>query len=63
MVSPRSVSAKVKESDQIRLLRILRKISEIPAPHVVRRLEVDMNPDGEMRARMELEFFRLKTDG
>jgi len=63
MVSPRSVSAKVKESDQIRLLRILRRISEIPAPHVVRRLEVDMNPDGEMRARMELEFFRLKSDG
>jgi len=63
MVSPRSVSAKVKESDQIRLLRILRKISEISAPHVLRRLEVDQNPDGEMRARIELEFFRLKSDG
>jgi hypothetical protein len=26
-------------------------------------LEVDQNLDGEMRARLELEFFRLKTDG
>jgi hypothetical protein len=24
---------------------------------------VDQNLDGEMRARVELEFFRLKTDG
>ena len=63
MVSPRSVSGRVTESDQVRLLRLLRKISQIPAPHVVRRLEVDQNLDGEMRARMELEFFRLKTDG
>jgi hypothetical protein len=63
MVSPRSVSGRVAESDQVRLLRILRKISAIPAPHVVRRLEVDQNLDGEMRARVELEFFRLKTDG
>ena len=63
LVSPRSVSARMTESDQVRLLRILRKISEIPAPHVVRRLEVDQNLDGEMRARVELEFFRLKTDG
>jgi uncharacterized membrane protein len=63
LVSPRSVSGRVAESDQVRLLRILRKISGIPAPHVVRRLEVDQNLDGEMRARVELEFFRLKTDG
>jgi hypothetical protein len=63
MISPRSVSARVTESDQVRLLRILRKISEIPVPHVVRWLEVDQNPDGEMRARIELEFFRLKSDG
>jgi hypothetical protein len=63
MVSPRSVSGRVAESDQVRLLRLLRKISAIPAPHVVRRLEVDQNLDGEMRARVELEFFRLKTDG
>jgi len=63
MVSPRSVSGRVTESDQVRLLRLLRKISGIPAPHVVRRLEVDQNLDGEMRARVELEFFRLKTDG
>jgi len=63
LVSPRSVSARMTESDQVRLLRILRKISAIPAPHVVRRLEVDQNLDGEMRARVELEFFRLKTDG
>ena len=63
LVSPRSVSARLRESDQVRLLRLLRKISEIPAPHVVRRLEVDQNLDGEMRARVELEFFRLKTDG
>ena len=63
LVSPRSVSARLTESDQVRLLRILRKISAIPAPHVVRRLEVDQNLDGEMRARVELEFFRLKTDG
>jgi hypothetical protein len=63
MVSPRSVSGRVTESDQVRLLRLLRKISQIPAPHVVRRLEVDQNLDGEMRARLELEFFRLKTDG
>ena len=63
LVSPRSVSGKVAESDQVRLLRLLRKISGIPAPHVVRRLEVDQNLDGEMRARVELEFFRLKTDG
>lgn len=63
LVSPRSVSARLTESDQVRLLRLLRKISEIPAPHVVRRLEVDQNLDGEMRARVELEFFRLKTDG
>lgn len=63
LVSPRSVSGRVAESDQVRLLRLLRKISGIPAPHVVRRLEVDQNLDGEMRARVELEFFRLKTDG
>lgn len=63
LVSPRSVSGRVAESDQVRLLRLLRKISAIPAPHVVRRLEVDQNLDGEMRARVELEFFRLKTDG
>jgi hypothetical protein len=63
LVSPRSVSARMKDSDQVRLLRLLRKISEISAPHVVRRLEVDQNPDGEMRAKVELEFFRLKTDG
>jgi len=63
MVSPRSVSGRVAESDQVRLFRILRKITGIPAPHVVRRLEVDQNLDGEMRARVELEFFRLKTDG
>jgi uncharacterized membrane protein len=63
LVSPRSVSGRVAESDQVRLLRLLRKISGIPTPHVVRRLEVDQNLDGEMRARVELEFFRLKTDG
>jgi uncharacterized membrane protein len=63
LVSPRSVSGRVAESDQVRLLRLLRKISQITAPHVVRRLEVDQNLDGEMRARVELEFFRLKTDG
>jgi len=63
MVSPRSVSVRVQESDQVRLLALLRKISEIPAPHVFRRLEVDQNLDGEMRARVELEFFRIKTDG
>ena len=63
LVSPRSVSGRVAESDQVRLLRLLRKISGIPAPHVVRRLEVDQNLDGEMRARVELEFFRLKNDG
>jgi hypothetical protein len=63
MVSPKSVSGRVVESDQVRLFRILRRISAIPAPHVVRRLEVDQNLDGEMRARVELEFFRLKTDG
>ncbi len=53
----------VEESDQLRLLSLLRKISEIPAPHVFRRLEVDHNLEGEMRARVELEFFRIKTDG
>ena len=63
MVSPKSVSVRMTESDQVRLLRILRKISAIPAPHVFRRLEVDQNLDGEIRARVELEFFRLKTDG
>jgi len=63
IVSPKSVSGRVAESDQIRLFRLLRKISAIPAAHVVRRLEVDQNLDGEMRARVELEFFRLKTDG
>ena len=63
MVSPRSVSIRVEESDQLRLLSLLRKISEIPAPHVFRRLEVDHNLEGEMRARVELEFFRIKTDG
>jgi hypothetical protein len=63
MVSPRSVSLRVEESDQVRLLALLRRISGIPAPHVFRRLEVDQNLDGEMRARVELEFFRIKTDG
>jgi hypothetical protein len=63
IVSPKSVSARITESDQARLLRFLRKISAIPAPHVMRRLEVDQNLDGEMRARVELEFFRFKTDG
>lgn len=63
MVSPRSISAQLEESDQVRLLGLLRKISGIPAPHVFRRLEVDHNPNGEMRARVELEFFRIKTDG
>jgi hypothetical protein len=63
MVSPKSVSVRMMESDQVRLLRLLRKISAIPAPHVFRRLEVDQNLDGEIRARVELEFFRLKTDG
>jgi len=63
MVSPRSVSLRVEESDQMRLLALLRRISEIPAPHVFRRLEVDQNLDGEMRAKVELEFFRIKTDG
>ena len=62
-MSPKSVSARMAESDQIRLVRLLRKIAAIPAPHVVRRLEVDQNLDGELRARVELEFFRLKTDG
>jgi hypothetical protein len=63
MVSPREVSERAPESDQVRLLRMLRKLAEIPAPHVMRRLEVDQTPDGELRARVELEFFRLKADG
>ena len=63
MVSPKSVSSRVEESDQVRLLSLLRKISQIPAPHVIRRLEVDQNLDGEMRARVEVDFFRIKTDG
>ena len=63
MVSPKSISGRLEKSDQARLLKILRKISQIPAPHIFRRLELDQNPDGEMRARMELEFFRLKSDG
>ena len=63
MVSPKSISGRLEESDQARLLKILRKISQIPAPHIFRRLELDQNSDGEMRARMELEFFRLKSDG
>lgn len=63
MVSPKSISGRLEKSDQARLLKILRKISQISAPHIFRRLELDQNPDGEMRARMELEFFRLKSDG
>jgi len=63
MVSPRQISERMKESDQARLFRMLRKLREIPAPHVLRRLEVDQTPDGELRARVELEFFRLKADG
>jgi hypothetical protein len=63
MVSPRAVSERLPESDQTRLFRMLRKLGEIPAPHVMRRLEVDQTPNGEMRARVELEFFRLKADG
>ena len=63
MVSPKSISGRLEQSDQARLLKILRKISQIQAPHIFRRLELDQNPDGEMRARMELEFFRLKSDG
>jgi len=63
MVSPRPVSERTAESDQLRLFGLLRKLAEIPAPHVMRRLEVDQTPDGEMRARVELEFFRLKADG
>jgi len=63
MVSPRQISERMKESDQARLFRMLRKLGEIPAPHVLRRLEVDQTPDGELRARVELEFFRLKADG
>ena len=63
MVSPREVSERAPESDQVRLLRMLRMLAQIPAPHVMRRLEVDQTPNGEMRARVELEFFRLKADG
>jgi len=63
MISPRAVSERLKEGDQVRLFRILRQVGEIPAPHVMRRLEVDQTPNGELRARMELEFFRLKADG
>ena len=63
MVSPKSISGRLEKSDQARLLKILRKISQIQAPHIFRRLELDQGPDGEMRARMELEFFRLKSDG
>lgn len=63
MISPRSVSEQTQESDQARLFRMLRKLAELPAPHVIRRLEVDQTPNGEMRARVELEFFRLKADG
>lgn len=63
MVSPQGVSERMAESDQVRLFRMLRKLAEIPAPHVMRRLEVDQTPGGEMRARVELEFFRLKADG
>jgi len=63
MVSPREVSSRTAGSDQLRLFRMLREISEIPAPHILRRLEVDQTPNGEMRARVELEFFRLKKDG
>ena len=63
MVSPKSISGRLEMSDQARLLKILRKIAQIPAPHIFRRLELDQNLDGEMRARMELEFFRLKSDG
>jgi hypothetical protein len=63
MVSPRQISERMKESDQARLFRMLRQMAEIPAPHVMRRLEVDQTPAGELRARVELEFFRLKADG
>jgi hypothetical protein len=63
MVSPKSISGRLEMSDQARLLKILRKIAQIQAPHIFRRLELDQNLDGEMRARMELEFFRLKSDG
>ena len=63
MISPREVSVRMADSDQVRLFRLLRRLAEIQAPYVIRRLEVDQTPDGEMRARMELEFFRMKADG
>jgi hypothetical protein len=63
LTCPRDVSERLPDSDQTRLFRLLRQISEIPAPHVLRMLEVEQNAAGELRARMELDFFRLKADG
>ena len=63
MVSPVQISSQVEESDQVRLFRILRQFSAIASPHIIRRLEVDQTVNGEMRARVELEFFRCPTDG
>ena len=63
MTCPREVSERLPDSDQVRLLRLLRKIAEIPAPHVLRLVELEQSPLGELRARMELDFFRLKADG
>lgn len=63
MTCPRDVSERMPDSDQTRLFRVLRRIGEMPAPHVLRMLEVEQNAAGELRARMELDFFRLKADG
>ena len=62
-MSPVQISSQVEESDQVRLFRILRQFSKIAQPHIIRRLEVDQTVNGEMRARVELEFFRCPTDG
>ena len=63
LVTPVQISSQVEESDQVRLFRILRQFSAIASPHIIRRLEVDQTVNGEMRARVELEFFRCPTDG
>lgn len=63
LTCPREVSERLPDSDQTRLLRLLRRMAEIPAPHVLRKLEVEQGAAGELRARLELDFFRLKADG
>lgn len=58
--TPRKMVERSLDSAEGRLIALLRKLDEIPAPHLVNSLAVDLGgPNRDLRVTLEILFFQL----